>query len=190
MGKGDLSRVNYRFRVIAANSQFPMANWRYRGSDRTYTPSPLTFLYTIFDNPASPAPANAYATRRWKRYGICRWRFVDYASIENTKFGSRLPAFSPVCFSNKFHRQHSLNVSFRPTQPTAQSTPTLGVSNRPIISSSLSEILKTKSMRSYFSYLIYSTDLTSTPIDQSPRLSFTSDCLLTRLSVYALALLV
>lgn len=59
--------VNYRFQVIArtsANSQFPMANWRYRSSDRTYTPSPLAFLYTIFDNPASPAPANAYAMRR------------------------------------------------------------------------------------------------------------------------------
>ena len=66
-GKDDLSRVNYRFQVIArtsANSQFPMANWRYRSSDRTYTPSPLAFLYTIFDNPASPAPANAYAMRR------------------------------------------------------------------------------------------------------------------------------
>lgn len=78
---------------------------------------------------------------RLKRYGICRWRFVDYVSIENIKFGS-LPAFSSVCFKQLPSATFFKRSRFRPTQSTAQSTPTLE-SNRAIISF-LSEIVKTR----------------------------------------------
>lgn len=127
----DLSRVNYRFRVIvvctSANSQFPMANWRYRSSDRTYTLSPLTFLYTIFDNPASPAPANAYATRRTPLETV---RYLPL-TVRRLRFPSRTPSSARCprfhrCALNNFHRQHSLNVPGfsprnRPSNPRPRS---------------------------------------------------------------------
>ena len=130
-GKDDLSRVNYRFQVIAvasANSQFP--------SGKLALSKFRPHLHTI------PAHVSIYHFRQFsatrlrdasqRSGGICRWRFVDYAFPSRTPSSAPLPAFSSrcvcVCFLNNFHRQHSLNVPppppFRPTQPAAQSTPT------------------------------------------------------------------
>lgn len=182
-----------RARIVS----FLLANWRYRSSDRTYTLSPLTFLYTIFDNsPQHRGERLRDASQR--SAGICRWRFVDYAFPSRThQVRLRCPRFRRgvcVCFLNNFHRQHSLNVAPPVSaHATGRAIHAHAESDRAIISL-LSEILKTtetKSMRSYFSYSIHSTDLTSTPI--SPLIStflLYFDCLLTSLSVYALALLV
>lgn len=126
--------------------------------------------------------------------GICRWRFVDYAFPSRThQVRLRCPRFRRgvcVCFLNNFHRQHSLNVAPPVSaHATGRAIHAHAESDRAIISL-LSEILKTtetKSMRSYFSYSIHSTDLTSTPI--SPLIStflLYFDCLLTSLSAYAL----
>lgn len=98
-----------RARIVS----FLLANWRYRSSDRTYTLSPLTFLYTIFDNsPQHRGERLRDASQR--SAGICRWRFVDYAFPSRThQVRLRCPRFRRgvcVCFLNNFHRQHSLNV--------------------------------------------------------------------------------
>lgn len=198
-GKDDLSRVNYRFQVIAvasANSQFP--------SGKLALSKFRPHLHTI------PAHVSIYHFRQFsatrlrdasqRSGGICRWRFVDYAFPSRThQVRLRCPRFRRgvcVCFLNNFHRQHSLNVPPPPhvsAHATDRAIHAHAESDRAIISL-LSEILKTtetKSMRSYFSYSIHSTDLTSTPI--SPLIStflLYFDCLLTSLSVYALALLV
>lgn len=79
-----------RARIVS----FLLANWRYRSSDRTYTLSPLTFLYTIFDN----SPQHAYAMRR----SAPAVSAVDGSSItrfhrEHTKFGSVARVFVAVC---------------------------------------------------------------------------------------------
>lgn len=180
-----------RARIVS----FLLANWRYRSSDRTYTLSPLTFLYTIFDN----SPQHAYAMRR----SAPAVSAVDGSSItrfhrEHTKFGSVARVFVAVCVCVLFKQFPSATFFKRSPPPvsahaTGRAIHAHAESDRAIISL-LSEILKTtetKSMRSYFSYSIHSTDLTSTPI--SPLIStflLYFDCLLTSLSVYALALLV
>lgn len=119
-------------------------------------------------------------------------------SIENTPSSAPLPAFSSRCVCVLFKQLPSATFFKRSPPPvsahaTGRAIHAHAESDRAIISL-LSEILKTtetKSMRSYFSYSIHSTDLTSTPI--SPLIStflLYFDCLLTSLSVYALALLV
>lgn len=112
-GKDDLSRVNYRFQVIAvasANSQFP--------SGKLALSKFRPHLHTI------PAHVSIYHFRQFsatrlrdasqRSGGICRWRFVDYAFPSRThQVRLRCPRFRRgvcVCFLNNFHRQHSLNV--------------------------------------------------------------------------------
>lgn len=115
-------------------------------------------------------------------------------SIENTPSSAPLPAFSSRCVCVLFKQLPSATFFKRSPPPvsahaTGRAIHAHAESDRAIISL-LSEILKTtetKSMRSYFSYSIHSTDLTSTPI--SPLIStflLYFDCLLTSLSVYAL----
>lgn len=134
-GKDDLSRVNYRFQVIAvasANSQFPpgkLALSKFRPHLHTIPAHVSIYHFRQFSATPGRTPTRCVAAlRRYLPLTVRRLR----VSIENTPSSAPLPAFSSrcvcVCFLNNFHRQHSLNVpplpTFRPTQPTAQSTPT------------------------------------------------------------------
>lgn len=107
-----------RARIVS----FLLANWRYRSSDRTYTLSPLTFLYTIFDN----SPQHAYAMRR----SAPPVSAVDGSSItrfhrEHTKFGSVARVFVAVCVCVLFKQLPSATF-FKRSPP-----PRFGPRNRP-----------------------------------------------------------
>lgn len=201
-GKDDLSRVNYRFQVIAvasANSQFPsgkLALSKFRPHLHTIPAHVSIYHFRQFSATPGRTPTRCVAAlRRYLPLTVRRLR----VSIENTPSSAPLPAFSSRCVRVLFKQLPSATFFKRSPPPhvsahaTDRAIHAHAESDRAIISL-LSEILKTtetKSMRSYFSYSIHSTDLTSTPI--SPLIStflLYFDCLLTSLSVYALALLV
>lgn len=126
-----------------ANSQFPMANWRYRGSDRTYTLSPSRF-YTPF----STIPHLRHRrtpTRRVAGNGTVS--AVDGSSIT---FPSRTPSSARVC--PRFHRcafKQVPSATFFKRFVSAHATDRAihahaRVESTYYFSSSLSEILKTK----------------------------------------------
>lgn len=194
-GKDDLSRVNYRFQVIAvasANSQFPpgkLALSKFRPHLHTIPAHVSIYHFRQFSATPGRTPTRCVAAlRRYLPLTVRRLR----VSIENTPSSAPLPAFSSRCVCVLFKQLPSATFFKRSpvsAHATGRAIHAHAESDRAIISL-LSEILKTtetKSMRSYFSYSIHSTDLTSTPI--SPLIStflLYFDCLLTSLSVYAL----
>lgn len=116
-GKDDLSRVNYRFQVIAvasANSQFPpgkLALSKFRPHLHTIPAHVSIYHFRQFSATPGRTPTRCVAAlRRYLPLTVRRLR----VSIENTPSSAPLPAFSSrcvcVCFLNNFHRQHSLNV--------------------------------------------------------------------------------